>query len=74
MRILKPILTCQVFILTPFVVFESIALFTFTSETKSVELPAPKLPMLQKKKFIQNLLIIKLQNKNQQHNIHASCW
>jgi hypothetical protein len=48
MRILKPILTCQVFILTPFVVFESIALFTITSETKSVELPAPKLPMLPK--------------------------
>jgi hypothetical protein len=73
MRILKPILTCQVFILTPFVVFESIALFTITSETKSVELPAPKLPML-KKKIMQKLLIIKLQNKNQQHNIHASCW
>lgn len=67
----KQIFTCQVFILIPFVVPVSFALFTMTLETSASELPAPKLPMLQ------NNIIIKtgnkLFNKNHQHDIRASC-
>lgn len=38
--------TCQVFILTPFVVPISLALLTKTSETMASDFPFPKLPML----------------------------
>lgn len=39
-------ITCHVLILTPFVVPENLAPFIVTPETKSLDFPDPKLPML----------------------------